>query len=319
MSGLWRTSVATLVLFAVFIVANSVTAKDDALPQNLLNTIVEASHAASQAEVDESTLFFERRSASMRLSASVISALAEYPRHVTLILRTANATAPSHRYYIAKAVGHAFPGYRQLALSEASSFQQSQQLVRSISIKPIPKTQSKAAYASQAQHVSGSGSILRDNFALAAFVIGGGGHDVGAFGRRKESGKDINLELRFLPFNGWFWKLLNSPEPHIGGHFNTQGNTNQAYLGSTWMFDIGWDFFAGGGLGVAIHDGKTDTNLLDRKELGLAVLFRESLEFGYSINKHHRISLYLDHISNAGIDNNNEGLDTFGLRYTSRI
>ena len=127
------------------------------------------------------------------------------------------------------------------------------------------------------------------------------------------------MEINFTPFGGWLWDFLQSPEPHIGGHYNTDGNTNQLYMGGTWMFDLGWGFFGGGSLSLALHDGETDTEELDRKELGLPILFRESLEFGYRVDDHHGISVHLYHISNAGIDENYEGLDTFGLRYTYRI
>ena len=64
--------------------------------------------------------------------------------------------------------------------------------------------------------------------------------------------------------------------------------------------------------------GETYTDRLGRKELGLQIMFRESAEVGYSLNDHRVISLYLDHIPNAGIADKNEGLDTFGLRYTYR-
>jgi len=65
--------------------------------------------------------------------------------------------------------------------------------------------------------------------------------------------------------------------------------------------------------------GETYTDRLGRKELGLQIMFRESAEVGYSLNDHNVISLYLDHISNASIADKNEGLDTFGLRYTHRL
>ena len=315
MTAIWRASIAIGALLCALVVAHVAAAQDDAVPLNVLNTITEASYTASQTEADQSTKFFQRRAATTRLSASVISALAEYPHHAAQILRTAIAAAPRHRNYIAKVVGYAFPGYRQLALNEAYAVHPA----ASRSPKPMTVSQSAAVSVAREQHAVEFKPILKEKFGLIAFVIGGGGHDVGAFGRRKESGKDLNLELRFSPFKGWLWDFLHNPEPHIGGHFNTGGNTNQVFVGGTWMFDFGRDFLAGGGLSLAIHDGETDTHLLDRKELGLPILFRESLEFGYRLDQHNRITLHLDHISNAGIDKNNEGLDTFGLRYTYRI
>ena len=146
-------------------------------------------------------------------------------------------------------------------------------------------------------------------------VVGAGGHDVGVFGRRKESGADFNAEIRFLPFEWQIWSWIFSPTPHIGVHFNTDGNTNQVFVGGNWLFDFGGGIFGGGSLGFALHDGELDSNTRGRKDLGLPVLFRESIEIGFRFNENNAISLMLDHISNASIGDQNEGLDTVGLRY----
>ncbi len=320
MTAIGRAILVVGVLWLGAALAGGAAAQQSSVPHDALNAIAEAGYAANQAELDASSQLFERRAAAARLRAAVISALAEHPRYATDILRTANNAAPRHRNYIAKAVGDAFPGYRQLALSEAGAPQQAPRLVRTATAEAQQaKPEPQAAAAVREQPAAAPETMMRKEFGLAAFVIGAGGHDVGAFGRKKESGADINMEIRFTPFDGWLWEILQSPEPHIGGHYNTDGNTNQLYFGGTWMFDLGWGFFAGGSLSIAVHDGETDTDSLDRKELGLPVLFRESAEFGFRIGQHHGISLHLDHISNAGIDENNEGLDTFGLRYTYRI
>ena len=276
---------------------------------SILNEIAAAGSAADIAEARAATPSSERRAAAARLSAAVISALANHSRHAAAILRTAMAAAPRHRKYVATTVVAAFPGYRDLAWREANNPQFATLLTRT----------STETSDSGASAIYDEPMQMREDFGLNAVVIGVGGHDPGVFGRRKESGKVVNMELRFTPFGGWLWDFILSPEPHIGGHYNTDGNTNQIYVGGTWMFDLGWGLFAGGSLAFALHDGETETDALDRKELGLPVLFRESAEFGYRVDEHHGISFHLDHISNASIGENNEGLDTFGLRYTYRI
>lgn len=150
---------------------------------------------------------------------------------------------------------------------------------------------------------------------LKELVVGYGSHDVGVFGRKKEGGGDVNMELRFLPFEFALWRWIFSPTPHIGLHFNTAGDTNQVFIGGNWLFDIGAGFFAGGSLGFAAHDGELDSDTRGRKDLGMSILFRESIEIGYRFNEGNAISLMLDHISNASIDDQNEGMDTVGVRY----
>lgn len=290
-------------------------AQDAGIPRYVVLAIAEAGEVAHRVEVLASTTDFERRAAATGLSAQVISALASYPRDARIILRTAMSASPRHRNYIAKKVAMAFPGYKNLAWSEANAAPNQPRLVRAVATETAPKSTASTVQEPAAIKAS---SRAR-GFGVSAVVIGFGGHDVGAFGHRKESGKDINVEIRFTPLGGWLWDFIPSPEPHIGVHFNTAGNTNQVYIGGTWMYDLAWGIFAGGSLSIAVHDGETETEALDRKELGLPVLFRESAELGYRITDHHGVSVHLDHISNAGIDENNEGLDTFGLRYTYRL
>ena len=73
--------------------------------------------------------------------------------------------------------------------------------------------------------------------------------------------------------------------------------------------------FVSTGLGLALHDGETDTEARDKKSLGSTVLFRIPIEIGFVINRHHRLILSFDHISNAYLTFPNEGLDTLGLVY----
>jgi len=309
MAILWRVIIVAGLLGLGALSNGGAAAQDAAMPRGILSAIAAAGEAAHRVETSVSTPEFERRAAATRLSATVISALASYPRHAGAILRTAMHASPRHRNYIAGKVTAAFPGYGTLARREANSAPARPRIVRTAAIQgdaiksPAAKMPAK----------------MRKAFGLSAVVVGFGGHDVGVFGRRKESGRDLNAELRFTPFDWWLWDFILSPQPHIGAHYNTDGNTNQVYFGGTWMYDLGWGVFAGGSVSIALHDGETKTDALDRKELGLPVLFRESVEVGYRVGDHHGVSIHLDHISNAGIDENNEGLDTFGLRYHYRL
>ena len=145
-------------------------------------------------------------------------------------------------------------------------------------------------------------------------------HDAGVFGTTRESGVDLNAELRFVSPS--FLSPIFAPRPHLGIHVNTAGDTNQLYFGLTWSFTLfreilsaGDGIFIDASLGGSVHDGKLDTTDTDRKSLGSRILFRESVELGYRFLERHSVSVMLDHVSNANLADRNEGLDTLGVRY----
>lgn len=163
---------------------------------------------------------------------------------------------------------------------------------------------------------SGDGSIgARRWFGdiVSELRIGALIHDEGPFSRNKEDGYDGNLELLFVSPD--FLKAVWSPRPHFGVTVNSAGDTHQAYLGLSWEWTFWRGAFAGFSLGGAVHTGKLETTATDRKELGCRLLFRESIELGYRFGGKHAITAFLDHISNANICVQNEGLENMGIRY----
>ncbi len=138
-------------------------------------------------------------------------------------------------------------------------------------------------------------------------------HDVPIGGHNKEDGADINAEVLFGSPS--FLKWAFAPRPHLGVNINTSGDTSAAYFGLTWqLFNIS-NIYTNLGLGGAVHDGKLETNDTSRKELGSRVLFHESLEVGYQFVARQSVSLYIDHISDAGLTKHNDGLTNLGVRY----
>jgi lipid A 3-O-deacylase len=149
-------------------------------------------------------------------------------------------------------------------------------------------------------------------------------HDVTLFGRHKESGSDINLEVLFLPPD--FLSVIGSPRPMIGGDINTAGNTSDGYLGLTWgvsfIHDLlisGDSIFATAGLGGAVHDGYELTAPPGRKLLGSPVLFHLSTELGYQFTPTINIALFVDHMSNANLAPRNAGITNVGVRLGFRF
>ena len=143
--------------------------------------------------------------------------------------------------------------------------------------------------------------------------IGLAAHDVDGLwsGDSKETGPDLCAEI---VFNRSLFALLDFVAyPNAGITINTRGNTSKVFGG----FRVEWQplsrLLVTTGLGVALHDGKRDTDLADRKSLGSRVLFRIPIEIGWAINARYRLWLAFDHISNAYLFSPNEGLDTLGL------
>jgi len=145
-------------------------------------------------------------------------------------------------------------------------------------------------------------------------------HDIGILGHQKEDGVDGNAEVLWLSPKWLSW--LGSPRPHVGTHINTHGDTSQIYGGLTWTYepaalDPVWGAFAFGG---AVHNGETGTTTNpDEKELGSRVLFRLGLELGYNVTERTSVSVLYDHVSNANLADQNEGLNNLGLRVGIRF
>ena len=110
-----------------------------------------------------------------------------------------------------------------------------------------------------------------------------------------------------------------SPRPHAGAHLNTAGDTSQLYFGLTWTFDLTDRFWVAFGGGGAVHDGKLSTRDGKDLQLGSAALFRWTVEAGVTLAERHRLSVMLDHVSNAGLVRENVGLDAVGVRYGYRF
>lgn len=149
--------------------------------------------------------------------------------------------------------------------------------------------------------------------------VGLAAHDVDGLwsGESKEKGSDLCAEVIF---NRALFDLLSATAyPAMGLTLNSRGDTSKLYGGFSLQWEVTSALFFSTGLGLALHDGKQDTDSADRKSLGSQVLFRIPIEIGYAVNHHHRILIAFDHVSNAGLATPNEGMDTLGLVYGYRF
>jgi lipid A 3-O-deacylase len=132
----------------------------------------------------------------------------------------------------------------------------------------------------------------------------------------KEDGVDLNAELYFDSWTEGSWEL----RPSIGGTLALEEDaTSFAYLDLNYGGPLFDSVFAEFSFGGAIHDGKLDSTDPNRKELGSRVLFHAAASIGIMVGETTSISLYVDHISNAGIEEHNEGLETAGIRIGFRL
>jgi hypothetical protein len=140
-------------------------------------------------------------------------------------------------------------------------------------------------------------------------------HDVGGLWShsRAEGGADVNAEIVFNQPRLKFWQGLILP--NIGVSINSQHDTRKVYGGLLWEFVFDNGFFVNSGGGLAVHNGHLESDDSNKKQLGSRVLFRVPIEFGFTTQEGHRISILFDHMSNAYLASPNEGMDTIGVRY----
>nr|WP_321513367.1 acyloxyacyl hydrolase [uncultured Pseudodesulfovibrio sp.] len=142
-------------------------------------------------------------------------------------------------------------------------------------------------------------------------------HDISFWSFNRESGADINGEILFVSPS--YLEAIWSPRPHLGATVNMSGNTSHAYGGLTWEWGLLDDFFMDANLGLSVNNGKRDTDDPDRKSLGSPVLFRLGAALGYNLTEKVNVSVQYEHMSNAYIANENEGMDNVGLRLGYRF
>jgi lipid A 3-O-deacylase len=126
----------------------------------------------------------------------------------------------------------------------------------------------------------------------------------------------INGEILFGRFSGPHGDPLHdfflSPRPHIGFSVTPDDGTNQVYAGLTWDFRLSDRLFVEASFGGTLHDGPTASS--DPDSYGCSLLFRESASIGYELTERLRLMLTVDHMSNAGLCDQNQGLTNAGVR-----
>ncbi|NQU70208.1 MAG: acyloxyacyl hydrolase [Rhodospirillales bacterium] len=179
----------------------------------------------------------------------------------------------------------------------------------------------------------------RSRQSMISELIGGvWSHDTGEINEESDSwdfnGEIIFHKVRLFEASNRFLKFLAEPRPVIGGSINSQGKTHTVYTGFSWAKQFQNGLFFNFVLGGTYHTGNLEQAArqcaagegcalagnrayIDAREptLGSAVLFREGLDLGYRLGAH-GVSIFASHISNAGLDNDNDGINFVGMRYS---
>lgn len=122
----------------------------------------------------------------------------------------------------------------------------------------------------------------------------------------------INIEAVLSPAVQFLGGTIS---PVIGASIATGGGTSNVYLDARWHYTFSNGVFFGVGIGGTVHDGQLNLDDVNRKALGSRLLFHIPAEIGYRFDNNNSVSLYFEHISNAGTADFNEGLDRIGIRY----
>lgn len=132
-----------------------------------------------------------------------------------------------------------------------------------------------------------------------------------------EKGFFVTGMLFFDPWdhdNAQGWQKLARPRVHVGADISTAGETNQAYAGFSWTFDLNERFFLEAGFGGSVNDGKLRFDGGRGPYLGCHALFHEYMAAGVNVNDNWRVVAQVEHSSHAGLCGDwNSGLTRAGV------
>ena len=156
--------------------------------------------------------------------------------------------------------------------------------------------------------------------------LGVSAQGVGGYSPDKEQGVAINAEA--LVTAPAAMRIIGAPRPHIGVSVATDSDaTSYLYAGLEWKLSLARRLFVTAAGGGAVHNGETETfdpvadasRFSNTTFLGCRGLFRIGAGVGYDLSDRLSASVSWSHISNAGLCDDNEGLDTLGLRFGRRF
>ncbi|MES1990238.1 MAG: acyloxyacyl hydrolase [Pseudomonadota bacterium] len=158
-------------------------------------------------------------------------------------------------------------------------------------------------------------SMLSTNANATEIRMGGYYHGIRAFvpHQREDHDIDFNGEVLFDSPDWLGW--MGSPRPRLGTTIAHHG-TSLTYAGLDWTVNVTDAVFFDFGLGGAIHDGRLNGVSPNDNEnrYGCRANFHESISIGYRLTESTSVMASIEHMSNAGLCDYNEGLTNAGIR-----
>lgn len=141
-----------------------------------------------------------------------------------------------------------------------------------------------------------SGLVVSASPAAGAWMLG-----VGAFGvdSDDETSLLVDAEHRFEPRSWGIFPVVGIAATSEGGGFVCAGAGRALSLSPGWSATVSFAV-----TGYATGDGP---------DLGGALQFRSALEIGYDVVPELTVGLGVAHLSNAGLDDHNPGVETLAL------
>ncbi|AXX92475.1 hypothetical protein CPU12_09450 [Malaciobacter molluscorum LMG 25693] len=112
------------------------------------------------------------------------------------------------------------------------------------------------------------------------------------------------------------YKIFGLPVSFEGSfdYMDSAHESDDLFIGSiqgVLTYNFNKDFFMQGGFGFAYLSDKS----FEDKKFGTNFQFKESILFGYNISDSFSTTLRYNHISNADINDDNSGLDIYGINF----
>jgi lipid A 3-O-deacylase len=124
---------------------------------------------------------------------------------------------------------------------------------------------------------------------------------------------DINAEIVFESPDFMSWAF--NPRPRLGFTLSGNGGTSLVYLDLLgWTFDLTDSIFIDAAVGGALHDGSLKGNRAGERYFGCRANFHQSASIGYRFSPQLSIMASVEHMSNASLCDQNDGLTNAGVR-----